>query len=139
MTQEPDLPALPEPDCFGLLKPDRTIDAELLGSREDCEYWTRAEKEPQNGWEIVRVYDEHKMRAYAVAAVLADRAQRVPLTEFQRMQIIGDEFPISLVQSIVIQKVDSVVLAVERAHGIGTPPAKTLTVEDITGFRFKQI
>jgi len=44
---------------------------------------------------------------------------QVPLTEFRRMQIIGDEFPLALVQPIVIAKVDSVCLAIEKAHGIG--------------------
>jgi len=43
----------------------------------------------------------------------------VPLTEFKRMQIIGDEFPLALVEPIVIAKVDSVCLAIEKAHGIG--------------------
>jgi hypothetical protein len=43
----------------------------------------------------------------------------VPLTEFKRMQIIGDEFPIALVDPMVIAKVDSVARAIERAHGIG--------------------
>ena len=42
----------------------------------------------------------------------------VPLTEFKRMQIIGDEFPLALVEPIVIAKVDSVCLAIEKAHGI---------------------
>ena len=44
--------------------------------------------------------------------------QRKPLTEFERMQIIGQEFPLPLVQSIVIQKIDSVCKAIEAAHGI---------------------
>jgi hypothetical protein len=42
-----------------------------------------------------------------------------PLTEFKRMQIIGDEFPLALVDPLVIAKVDSVCLAIEKAHGIG--------------------
>lgn len=42
-----------------------------------------------------------------------------PLTEFERMRIIGDEFPIALVQPAVIAKVDAVCRAIERAHGIG--------------------
>ena len=42
-----------------------------------------------------------------------------PLSEFKRMQIIGDEFPLALVDPIVIAKVDSVCLAIEKAHGIG--------------------
>lgn len=37
------------------------------------------------------------------------------MTELQRMQIIGDEFPLPLVEPAVIAKMDSVVLAVERA------------------------
>jgi hypothetical protein len=37
------------------------------------------------------------------------------LTEFQRMQIIGEEFPIALVDPLVIQKVDSVARAIEQA------------------------
>jgi hypothetical protein len=37
------------------------------------------------------------------------------LTEVQRMQLIGDEFPLPLVQPAVIAKVDSVALAVESA------------------------
>jgi hypothetical protein len=45
--------------------------------------------------------------------------QQQPLTELRRMQIIGDEFPIALVQPIIIAKVDSVARAIERAHGIG--------------------
>ena len=45
--------------------------------------------------------------------------QVVPLTEFKRMQIIGDEFPLALVDPLVIAKVDSVCLAIEKAHGIG--------------------
>ena len=44
--------------------------------------------------------------------------QRQPLTEFQRMQIIGQEFPLPLVQSIVIQKIDAVCQAIEAAHDI---------------------
>jgi hypothetical protein len=44
--------------------------------------------------------------------------QRTPLTEIQRMRIIGDEFPLFLVDPIVIEKVDSVCLAIEAAHGI---------------------
>ena len=47
---------------------------------------------------------------------------QVPLTEFKRMQIIGDEFPLALVEPIVIAKVDSVARAIERAHGIGEQP-----------------
>ena len=42
-----------------------------------------------------------------------------PLSEFKRMQIIGDEFPLALVEPIVIAKVDSVCRAIEKAHGIG--------------------
>jgi hypothetical protein len=42
-----------------------------------------------------------------------------PLTEFKRMQIIGDEFPLALVDPLVIAKVDSVCRAIEKAHGIG--------------------
>jgi hypothetical protein len=41
-----------------------------------------------------------------------------PLTKFQRMQIIGEDFPLALVEPIVIQKIDSVVRRTERAHGI---------------------
>ena len=48
--------------------------------------------------------------------------QRLPLSEFQRMRIIGDEFPLALVQPIVIQKIDSVCRAVEAAHGIKEAP-----------------
>ena len=44
---------------------------------------------------------------------------KAPLSEFKRMQIIGDEFPLALVEPIVIAKVDSVCLAIEKAHGIG--------------------
>ena len=47
-----------------------------------------------------------------------DQVPQLPLSEFRRMQIIGDEFPLALVQPVVIAKVDSVCLAVERAHGI---------------------
>jgi hypothetical protein len=36
------------------------------------------------------------------------------LTEFQRMRIICDEFPLPLVDSVVIAKMDTVVLAAER-------------------------
>ena len=47
------------------------------------------------------------------------RARAVsPLSEFRRMQIIGDEFPLPLVTPEVIAKMDSVCVAVERAHGI---------------------
>ncbi len=42
-----------------------------------------------------------------------------PLSELRRMQLIGDEFPLPLVDPLVIAKVDSVCLAVELAHGIG--------------------
>jgi hypothetical protein len=38
-----------------------------------------------------------------------------PLTEFERMQIIGNEFPLALVETIIIQKVDSVCIAIENA------------------------
>jgi hypothetical protein len=38
-----------------------------------------------------------------------------PLTEFERMQIIGNEFPLALVEAIVIQKIDSVCIAIEAA------------------------
>jgi hypothetical protein len=54
------------------------------------------------------------------AALAAQGEPRQPLTELRRMQIIGEEFPLALVQPIVIAKVDSVALAIERAHGIGT-------------------
>ena len=37
------------------------------------------------------------------------------LTEFERMKLIGDEFPLPLVAPAVIAKVDAVALAVERA------------------------
>jgi len=40
---------------------------------------------------------------------------QVPLTEFQRMQIIGNSFPIALVQPIILAKVDAVCCAIERA------------------------
>jgi hypothetical protein len=53
--------------------------------------------------------------------------QRDPLTEFQRMRIIGDEFPLALVDPIVIAKVDSVCLAIESAHGITAPSPTTIT------------
>jgi hypothetical protein len=43
---------------------------------------------------------------------------RQPLSDFERMKIIGDEFPIALVQQIIIAKVDVVCRAVEQAHGI---------------------
>lgn len=39
--------------------------------------------------------------------------ERKPLTEFERMQIIGEEFPLPLVEPIIIQKIDSVCLAIE--------------------------
>jgi len=38
------------------------------------------------------------------------------------MKIIGEEFPLALVEPIVIQKIDSVCLAIEAAHGIGVQP-----------------
>lgn len=44
--------------------------------------------------------------------------ERKPLSELERMKIISDEFPLPLVQSVVIQKIDSVCLAIEAAHGI---------------------
>ena len=37
------------------------------------------------------------------------------MTDFQRMQIIGDEFPLPLVAPAVVAKVDAVALAVERS------------------------
>ncbi|MGH8649496.1 MAG: hypothetical protein ACREUP_09350 [Burkholderiales bacterium] len=51
---------------------------------------------------------------------MAKLKKREPLSEFQRMQIIGDEFPLPLVQTVVIQKIDAICMAIERAHGIGT-------------------
>ena len=43
-----------------------------------------------------------------------DSLRKPLLTDFERMQIIGDEFPLALVQPIVIQKIDSVCRAIER-------------------------
>ena len=37
------------------------------------------------------------------------------LSEFERMQLIGEEFPIALVAPFVLAKVDAVAIAVERA------------------------
>ena len=50
---------------------------------------------------------------------LAAHPPRAPLTEFRRMQIIGDEFPLALVDPLVIAKVEAVCVAIEAAHGIG--------------------
>jgi hypothetical protein len=50
-----------------------------------------------------------------LAAPPAAPAEPVALSEFQRMQIIGDEFPIALVEPIIIQKIDAVCRAIERA------------------------
>lgn len=71
MTQETELPALPTPRCYGLLRPDGSIDESLIGSRADCEYWSRAENEEQSGWEIVGIYTAFDM----CAAVLAERGR----------------------------------------------------------------
>ena len=48
----------------------------------------------------------------------AGAQERKPLSEFERMQIIGNEFPLPLVKPLIIQKIDSVCIAIEAAHGI---------------------
>lgn len=65
------------------------------------------------------VYDQDPSSGYSARMlVYTSPPQRKPLTEFERMQIIGQEFPLPLVQSIVIQKIDSVCKAIEAAHNI---------------------
>jgi hypothetical protein len=59
------------------------------------------------------------MSTYVGTYTPDSQPKRTPLTEFERMRIIGDEFPIALVQQAVIAKVDAVCRAIERAHGIG--------------------
>lgn len=46
--------------AWGLLKPDGSIDHDLVGSKADCEFWSRAEKEPQCGWAVVPLYAGRK-------------------------------------------------------------------------------
>ena len=58
----------------------------------------------------------------AATEAAKEQGKRQPLTEFQRMQIIGNEFPLPLVQPIVIQKIDAVCKAIEEAHGITATP-----------------
>lgn len=41
------------------------------------------------------------------------KKEKAMLTEFQRMQLIGEEFPLPLVAPVVIAKVDAVALAIE--------------------------
>lgn len=43
----------------------------------------------------------------------AGAQERKPLSEFERMQIIGNEFPLPLVEPLIIQKIDSVCIAIE--------------------------
>jgi len=45
-----------EPVAYGLLMPSGELDTELVGSKEDCEFWTRADGERQSGWQIVALY-----------------------------------------------------------------------------------
>jgi hypothetical protein len=47
---------------------------------------------------------------------------REPLTELSVMKIIGDEFPLALVEPIIIRKIKSVCRAIESAYGIGAKP-----------------
>ena len=45
-----------EPVAWGLLMPNGNLDSELVGSKEDCEFWTRADGERQTGWVITPLY-----------------------------------------------------------------------------------
>lgn len=64
-------------------------------------------------------YEGEAKRLIALVHKHAATPPRAALTELQRMQIIGDEFPLALVDPLVIAKVDAVCLAIEAAHGIG--------------------
>lgn len=44
------------PIGWGLRKPDGTIDHDLVGTLEDCEYWANAIGERQSGWVPVPLY-----------------------------------------------------------------------------------
>ena len=46
-------------------------------------------------------------------------AQAEPLSEFEIMQIIGQEFPLPLVEPKVLELIESVCRRIEAAHGIG--------------------
>ena len=70
---------------------------------------------------VDKIAEKHIAKAYEAgmkAAKMQAQEQRKPLTEFERMQIIGKEFPLPLVEPIIIQKIDSVCIAIEQAHGI---------------------
>jgi hypothetical protein len=66
-------------------------------------------------------YEGEAKRLIALVHKYAATPPRAALTELRRMQIIGDEFPLALVDPLVIAKVDAVCLAIEAAHGIGGP------------------
>ena len=74
-------------------------------------------REAHAWWTVARDVMVAERERCAQRVVL--QPKRTPLTEFERMRIIGDEFPIALVQQAVIAKVDAVCRAIERAHGIG--------------------
>lgn len=61
-----------------------------------------------------------KLCGQAAAMLQADAPRQAmkPLTDLERMKIIGYEFPLALVDPIVIAKIDSVCKAIEAAHGI---------------------
>lgn len=73
----------------------------------------------------LRALSRHEHDDFSIGDEAADEIERLratpqaPLSEFRRMQIIGDEFPLALVEPIVIQKIDAVCRAIEREHGIG--------------------
>ena len=82
--------------------------------------WREAAHEHIN--DAINEHDLAEAAEWKVVPAYAAPQQRKPLSEFQRMRIIGDEFPLALVEPIVIQKIDSVCIAVEAAHGIKEAP-----------------
>lgn len=84
-------PPLPDPAAYALQSADGSIDAALVGSKADCEFWSRADNEPQSGWQVVGIHTDASLRAYGEACAVVEREACAMLVQTQRIAMLRNE------------------------------------------------